>query len=256
MTRVAFALIGLALLLLPAPVAAQTSRCADCHMANVESPTVSWSSFAVRHLSDWEHSPHERARVGCETCHGGDATTFERFQAHQGMLNARNPASPVHPANLPRTCGTCHTGPYVAFQKSHHYELLRAGDRSVPTCSSCHGEVAANLLSPRGLQNTCTRCHGPNSAQPRPDRAVDAGILMTGVRDVRATLNEARSLIRRVKDPARRQALEEQWRQAEVPVIEAAQAGHEFVFTNIRERLATARQRADALLDTLANLPQ
>lgn len=79
---------------------------------------------------------------------------------------------------------------------------------------------------------------------------------MTGVREVRATLTEARSLIRRVKDPNRRLALEEQWRQAEVPVIEAAQAGHEFVFTNLRERLAMARQRADALMDALANQPQ
>lgn len=248
--------LALAVLVLASPAAAQVSRCADCHIANVESPAVNWSAFAVRHLSDWDHSPHERAGVGCEKCHGGNAATFERFQAHQGMLNARNPASPVNPANLPQTCGTCHTGPFVAFQKSHHFELLRAGDRTVPTCSTCHGEVGARLLSPRGLQNTCNRCHGPGSAQPRPDRAADAGILMSGVRDVRATLSEARSLIRRVKDPERRIALESQWRQAEVPLIEAAQAGHEFVFTNVRERLDTARERTEALMETLANQPR
>lgn len=243
-------------LLIAAPTEAQVSRCADCHIANADAPAVNWSAFASRHLSDWEHSAHQRANVGCERCHGGDAASFERFQAHQGMLNARHPASPIHPSNLPQTCGTCHSGPFVAFQKSHHFELLRAGNRAVPTCSTCHGEVGATLLSPRSLQNACNGCHGPNSSQPRPDRATDAGILMTGVREVRATLNEARSLIRRVKDPNRRLALEEQWRQAEVPVIEAAQAGHEFVFMNLRERLAMARQRADALMDALANQPQ
>ena len=248
MMRLALALV---VILLASPSSAQVSRCADCHIANAEAPTVNWSPFASRHLSDWEHSPHERANVGCEKCHGGDAATFERFQAHQGMLNARNPASPVHPANLPQTCGTCHTGPFVAFQKSHHFEMLKAGDRSVPTCSTCHGEVGASLLSPRGMQNACNRCHGPNAAQPRPERAADAGILMTGVREVRATLTEARSLIQRVKDPERRITLESQWRQAEVPLIEAAQAGHEFVFTNIRERLATARQRTEALMQAL-----
>ncbi|MDP1572316.1 MAG: cytochrome c3 family protein [Vicinamibacterales bacterium] len=250
MMRLVLALFVVAL---ATPAAAQTSRCADCHLANAESPTVNWSAFASRHLSDWDHSPHQRANVGCEKCHGGDATTFERFQAHQGMLNSRNPASPVHPANLPATCGTCHTGPFVAFQKSHHFELLKAGNNAVPTCSTCHGEVGANLLSPRALQNACATCHGPRSAQPRPERATDAGILMTGVREVRATLDEARSLIRRVKDPARRTALETQWQQAEVPLIEAAQAGHEFIFTNLRERLNTARTRAEALMVTLAN---
>lgn len=249
----AFALM---VLLLAIPAAAQVSRCADCHIANAEAPSVTWSPFAARHLSDWEHSAHERANVGCETCHGGDATTFERFQAHQGMLNARNPASPVHRANLPQTCGKCHTGQFLAFQKSHHFEMLQAGDHSVPTCSTCHGEVGAMLLSPRGMQNTCNRCHGPQSAQPRPDRATDAGILIAGVREVRETLSEARSLIRRVKDPERRVTFESQWRQAEVPLIEAAQAGHEFVFTNLRARLAVARERTEALMQALANVPE
>lgn len=246
----------MALLALAAPSSAQISRCADCHIANIESPAAAWSSFAIRHLNDWDHSPHQRAGVGCERCHGGDATTFEPVRAHQGMLNARNPGSPVHRANLPQTCGTCHTGPFVAFQKSEHYQRLRAGDRSVPTCSTCHGEVGATLFSPRGLEQMCATCHGPTGAHPRPGRAADAARLLGGIRDVRVTLAEARSLIRRVKDPARRQAFEEAWRQAEVPLIEAAQAGHEFVFDQLTERLATARQRAEALMDALANQPR
>ena len=46
---------------------------------------------------------------------------------------------------------------------------------------------------------------------------------------------------------------EEMYRQAEVPVIEARNAGHELVFDNLTERLDRARQHAGALMDALAN---
>jgi len=51
------------------------------------------------------------------------------LQAHQGILHANNPASPVTRVNLPGTCGKCHAGPFAAFQKSRHYELVRGGNR-------------------------------------------------------------------------------------------------------------------------------
>ena len=39
----------------------------------------------------------------------------------------------------------------------------------------------------------------------------------------------------------------------EVPPVQAVQAGHEFVYDNLNERLATARRRIEALLGQLAN---
>ena len=72
------------------------SSCADCHYANPDAPG---------HLSEWERSAHGRHAVGCEKCHGGDPTSFDAFRAHQGILDSRNPASPVNRTNLPRTCG-------------------------------------------------------------------------------------------------------------------------------------------------------
>ncbi len=233
--------------------AAQNSRCADCHVANAPSTLPNWSGFALRHLQDYETSPHGRNNAGCDTCHGGNPTTFERFLAHKDMLPPSSPASPAHRVNLPRTCGTCHTGPFVAFQKSQHSKLLQAGDDRGPTCSTCHGEVAANLLSPSALKNQCARCHGEGQANPRPGRAEDVEMLMREVREVRGKLREAQSVIRRMKDRQQRAAYEEQWRQAEVPIIEARNAGHEFVFDNLKERLARAHQRTDALMDALAN---
>jgi hypothetical protein len=233
--------------------AQQSSRCADCHIANQQSAAPNWSGFALRHLHDWDFSPHSRNNVGCEKCHGGNATTFEKFQAHQNMLPATSPASPVNRVNLPKTCGTCHTGPFVSFQKSAHYKLLTNGDDRGPTCSTCHGEVGAHLLSPSSLSNQCSKCHGPNEPQGRPGRADEARLLMTDVRVVRSQLNEARSIIRRIKDAGARARFEDQYRQAEVPIIEARNAGHEFQFENLKERLDRAKQRTEALMEALAN---
>lgn len=228
---------------------AQTSvsnSCADCHFANPDAP-------ARDHLYEWDRSPHGRNSVGCQACHGGNSTTFESFQAHQGVLNSSNPASPVHRSNLPRTCGTCHTGPFVEFQSSQHFALLGQGDRRVPVCVTCHGSVAANLLSARGLERECASCHGPDRIAPRPGRAEDARTLLEGVDEVRESLKAADRLISRIGDAARRQQLEDAYQQAEVPLIQARQAGHRFVFDGLQERLSVARQRVAALLQQLVN---
>jgi len=233
--------------------AAQGSRCADCHIANAPSALPNWSGFALRHLQDYDSSAHRRNNTGCDRCHGGNPNTFENFLAHKDMLPPSSPASPANKVNLPKTCGACHTGPFVAFQKSQHYKLLQTGDDRGPTCSTCHGEVAANLLSPTALGKQCAQCHGEGQPQARPGRAEDARFLMSEVKEVRDRLKEAQSIIRHIKNKDVRAKFEEQYRQAEVPVIEARNAGHEFVFDNLKERLGRARERTEALIDALAN---
>ena len=223
------------------------SRCADCHFANP------YTEPAQNHLHEWSLSPHRRADVGCDRCHGGNADTFESWQAHQGVLGSFNPSSPVHRTQLPATCGSCHIGPYVNFQSSRHHELLTQGDRRVPTCSNCHGSVSGQLLSPEGLERQCAECHGPDGIVPRPGRAADARLLLEGIADVRESLDAARHLIDRVRDADRRSTLEGAYLQAEVPLIEARRAGHRFVFDQLEERLATARERMAALLSELVN---
>jgi hypothetical protein len=231
----------------PAPATGQ-SRCADCHFANMQ------DSFA-RHVSDWERSPHGAAAVGCERCHGGDASTFEPLLAHRDIVPVGHRASPMHRLNLPATCGKCHAEPFAAFQKSRHYELLRSGSPEGPTCSTCHDDAGAALLSPRGLEGQCSACHGPGKRHERTDYAPQGRILLQGVRDAREQLKQAESLIRRVKDTPRRSDLEDAAEQVRVPLVEAVQAGHRFVFDDLEERLQTARGRLAALMDRLANPP-
>lgn len=246
--RLATCLVVVAVgLLVPREGRAQSqSRCADCHFANP-------GSVSPAHLSEWDLSAHGRRNVGCETCHGGNPRSFEPFVAHQEILAFTNPASPVHRANVPRTCGTCHTGPLTAFQRSRHYELLRAGDRNVPTCATCHGEAAGTRLSPKALEAQCAQCHGTGKIAPHPDYAPQGRLALEGLRETRALLKDVRTAIARVKDPARRKGFEEAAQQAEVPIIEATQAGHAFIYDQLDERLATARTRISAIFERLAN---
>jgi hypothetical protein len=41
-----------------------------------------------------------------------------------------------------------------------------------------------------------------------------------------------------------------------VPLIQAGQAAHRFVFDSLKERLSVARERSTALLQQLANPPE
>jgi hypothetical protein len=222
------------------------SRCGDCHLARPDAP-------GERHVSDWERSPHGRNSVGCESCHRGNPTTFEPFQAHQGILHFSNPASPVARINLPGTCGTCHKGPLAAFQKSRHYELVRSGNRDAPTCVTCHDEVAAYLLSPRQLESRCASCHGTGKVAPNTDFPAEGRLMLEGVRDARALLKEANAFIARITDRDRRARLEAAARDAAIPLTEATDAGHAFVFKGLKERLDVARTRIAALYAQLAN---
>ena len=241
------AILGLwVLFALVLPARAQQSRCADCHFAQAEVPEPD-------HLADWEHSAHGRNNVGCEKCHGGDATTFESLFAHRDILHSTNPASPVNRRNLPKTCGTCHAGPFVAFQASRHFALLEQGDTKVPVCTTCHGTAGFNRPSARSLETRCAQCHGPRGIAPRPERAEAARTLYDALHESRDSLKTARPMINRVRDKAQRARLDEAYQQAEVPLIQATQAGHQFVYDTLKERLSVARQRIEALLIEIAN---
>ena len=250
---VRIALIATAVVCASVAARAQQSRCADCHFANPPQGLSTPSGDSLRHLRDWDNSAHARANVGCERCHGGDATTFEPLQAHRTVLHWSNPAAPVNRANLPRTCGGCHAGPFAAFQKSRHFALLTEGDRNVPTCATCHGEAGENRPSPKALESECRSCHRAGRPGGHPEHPALGRQMLEGVRDARAQLKEARKLIERISDRARRERLTQAAQQVDAPLTQATQAGHSFVYDNLEERLNVARRRLSELVDALAN---
>ncbi len=229
---------------LAAPAAAQPSRCADCHYADRAAPE-GW------HRDQWALSPHGRAGVGCDRCHGGNPGTYDPLVAHRGVQQAEAPTSPVNAANLPATCGGCHLGPYIAFQESWHFQMLRTGDLRGPSCDTCHGDVEGYRLSPRNLERQCAECHGPDGVAPRADRAREARVLLESIREMRGRLAAARVAIRR-EPAARRSGLETHARQVEVVLVEATEAIHRFAFARSQDALDTARQRVTLLEEALA----
>lgn len=236
----------MSLLAFATPALSQQSRCADCHFSRPDAP-------ALEHRADWDRSAHSRNNVGCEKCHGGDAATFEPLLAHRGILNSSNPASPVNRRNLSVTCGTCHVGPFVAFQKSQHFALAEKGDARVPVCTTCHGGAGSLRPSARALETECAQCHGPKQIAPRTEHAEAARTLYDALHESRDLMNTMRSLINRVSDKPRRAQLDAAYQQAEVPLIQAVHAGHQFVYNELKERLSVARQRMEAVLGQLAN---
>jgi hypothetical protein len=250
MTRLTLSVFAPALVVafgIATPVSAQgTSRCADCHYAQVTVP-------ATDHLRDWDRSPHARHSIGCEKCHGGDSTTFESMLAHRGILHSSNKKSPVNRANLPATCGGCHIGPFVAFQASRHYELLKAGDDHGPTCSTCHDAVAGTLLSPKALESECGRCHGQNEVAPRAERARTARTMYENLGVVAKEFKLANAMIKKVGDKQRRADLVEAYRQAEVPLTRAISSGHQFIYDDLNDYLNLAQDRIEIVLAGIAN---
>ena len=220
------------------------NACGDCHFARPEAP-------AQDHLLNWSTSPHGRNSVGCEKCHGGNPFTFESLPAHAGILSGDNVKSPVNRRNLPTTCGQCHVGPFVAFQNSRHYELLESGKEYGPTCSTCHETVGGRLLSAKALEARCRSCHGLDEIAPRAGRPQMARQIYEQLAALRLDFKAAQQSIKKVRDPARRMMLLDAYGQAEVPLTRAVNAGHQFVYDDLREYAAVAQRRVDALLMTI-----
>jgi hypothetical protein len=225
---------------------APRSGCADCHVADRRAPHRD-------HLQAWDLSPHRRADVGCDKCHGGNPGTFERVIAHSGVLASSDARSPVNRANLPTTCGACHVGPLVAFQSSRHSELLKSADARGPTCSTCHGTVDGRLLSPKALAAECDSCHGPGESAPRAGRARQVREQYERLQIVRDQMKQADALIKRVDDKSRRDSLRQTSQRAHDHLARAIDAGHRFVYDQLRDSLGLAETQTTALLARLVN---
>jgi len=136
--RAAAVALGLAVLVLPAPAAAQLTGevCAECHV----DPEMRGGVVA----DSLKSSAHEA--LGCLDCHGGITEL-------------------PHPEELPRVdCGLCHGDVAEIYQKHGRGEVGVSG--SIPTCTDCHGTHgilgpgdARSEVNPVNLPATCGRCH-------------------------------------------------------------------------------------------------
>jgi cytochrome b subunit of formate dehydrogenase len=144
----------------PANWSRLADTCARCH-ANRELATK-FQIPIVQPVEAYSRSVHAAAvkagRRGavCSDCHG----------AHR-ILPATHPDSRIAPANVPRTCGSCHQEVLAQFERSVHGEAMLRGERGAPVCTDCHGEhrilgpadVESSVFSQRIGRETCGQCH-------------------------------------------------------------------------------------------------
>ena len=111
-------------------------------------------------MANYERSEHARALLkmglttaapSCASCHGKHT-----------VLGKDDPASTTNKANIPKTCGACHTTILRDWQDSSHGAAMAAGKDS-PSCVTCHAPHA--IKNPDGaatrneVSDGCGNCH-------------------------------------------------------------------------------------------------
>ncbi len=99
------------------------------------------------------------------------ATCSDCHAAH-GIKRVGDPRSPAAVVNVATTCARCHgdatrmaafgrqaTPPGDWSASVHAAALLKRGDTSAPTCSSCHGSHGAAPPGVTNVANVCAQCH-------------------------------------------------------------------------------------------------
>lgn len=156
--------------------------CTACHADIAAYPHepvpahVDCSSCHTEEAAAWNNSRHARAfkagnrnAAGCLSCHGGNA---------HAILLKSDPKSPTFHANIPTTCGRCHsqkfvmessgvsTTPTFSYQQSIHGRAIANGSEKAAVCSDCHGShevLGANdqksSIFKFNIPRTCGKCH-------------------------------------------------------------------------------------------------
>jgi hypothetical protein len=223
------------------PPALPANKCAACHLQLV------WTVSATTHVDEWVTSKHAAYRVGCERCHGGNATTSDANAAHRGVVASADRSSTVHRMALPRTCGGCHPAATNAFAQSIHDELLQQGNPRAPTCTTCHSSMATEVLAPAALEQRCRECHGRDPSE----RAAAARRQIEELTHLRRSLARARLEITGISDRPTHEALLAQWQEADISLRAAASGFHAFDERRVEDRIGDARIQTTRLADAL-----
>jgi predicted CXXCH cytochrome family protein len=144
--------------------------CGRCH-SDVELMKKYNPKLRVDQVLEYRSSQHGKlletgdTKVAtCVSCHG----------VH-GILAVSDPRSPVFRANVPATCGKCHSKPEYMRQYGiptdqfdlyktsvHGVKLLEKGDLAAPACNNCHGNHGATPPGLTSIAFACGECHANN----------------------------------------------------------------------------------------------
>ncbi len=194
-------------------VPGRASECWDCH----KSPL-----YKIQHKQlydyfvEFQNSVHGLAGLDCSDCHGGDPTTRNMDQAHEGVLDC------VKYDRIPQTCGKCHEDQYKAFITSDHYRILE-DKGTAPNCVTCHGAMEMDFIFSSRVKNTCEFCHNQESGNHPdiPDRAdyiLSKINIIKGYRSFVETNAKDRQLVDELGEKYR--ALSAKWHRFDLDTVE------------------------------------
>jgi hypothetical protein len=141
--------------------------CASCH-ADVRKmnpyglPTDQLDRYKTSKHGEQLFGQNDQKVAGCTDCHG----------VHD-ILKVKSPQARTYAANIPATCGRCHSDEKLMSQYKlpadvvdkyktsyHAYLLFEKGDLSAPTCVTCHGNHGATPPGTAEVGQVCGKCHG------------------------------------------------------------------------------------------------
>lgn len=129
------------------PLPQVKSNCVRCHLTAGRELTL-----PVRDLA---RSVHDRAKLSCNDCHGGDAENdATAHEEDKGFIGTKLSA---HLAQ----CASCHGHEASALRKSKHYwDFKKRINKDYPGCIDCHGNHDVGKPPPEfTLTNVCADCH-------------------------------------------------------------------------------------------------
>jgi len=139
----------------------QEKLCLSCHLDSPEvrarmTPTAGFITMYEKSVHGSELNSGNAKAANCVNCHGSHA-----------VLKSTDDKSRTFKANIPMTCGKCHSEISKQYLESVHGVALQNGVSEAPACTDCHGEH--NILkhndpnSPVAFQNlsreVCSPCH-------------------------------------------------------------------------------------------------
>lgn len=135
--------------------AAAANSCVECH----KDPIFRLHNHKLyTYYQDWLTSPHKRAGLTCDQCHGGDPNSDDPATAHEGVLGPSDPRSQVFYSNQSETCGSCHSEISKQFTKSKHYAAVKQR-LAAPNCTTCHRAMNKKPYYHTIVAHTCNTCH-------------------------------------------------------------------------------------------------
>ena len=102
---------------------------------------------------------HQKAGVGCVSCHGTDEIVNEKHKRTASFRPARLP-------QIAQLCGECHKAVFEAFKSSDHFAAAAKDDgepKHRSSCTACHEyHTTSGAFAPTILK-LCLTCHEKDS---------------------------------------------------------------------------------------------